>query len=79
MTIIEHIAWAIAEAEEKQPDELAFTLQDYVDTDAVRLLANHDNSSWTLDFEVPNHTVRVTGQGAVFVDDVQQRRPDIEC
>lgn len=59
---------AIAEEEGDDPTELDFSLQDHVDTDALRLLMNHHSSSWTLSFEVERYNVVVTGDGSVNVD-----------
>lgn len=71
--LTEQIVEAIAEAEGKQPDELTIALEDYVDTDAIRALAKHDSTSWALEFDLPTHTVQVTGQEVVLVDDAQQQ------
>jgi len=65
---IPSIVRGIAEAEAVAPDELDVTLQRHVDTDAIQLLAAHERSSWTLSFELPNHRVTVTSDGAVLVD-----------
>ncbi|MFW5963539.1 MAG: HalOD1 output domain-containing protein [Natronomonas sp.] len=66
-TVIE-IVEAIAEAENVDPSELEIQLHDYVDVDAVRSLVAHRRDSWTVRFEIPDHIVRVTGQGVVTVD-----------
>lgn len=62
------IAQAIARADGVDPDELDYSLQDYVETDAVDLLARHETGTWTLSFEVPDHDVTVTSTGLVLVD-----------
>lgn len=62
------IVEAIAEQEGGDPTELEFSLQNHVDTDALRLMMNHPSSSWTLSFEVEGYDVVVTGEGAVEVD-----------
>lgn len=59
---------AIAEAEEVDPTELDFSLQDHIDTDGLRLLGEHDSSSWTLRFDVGGHHVVVSGDGVIEVD-----------
>lgn len=71
--LIEQIISAIADAEGKQPDELTYAVEEYVDTDAIRLLEKHDSTSWTLEFDLPTHTVQVTGQGGVSVDGVRRQ------
>lgn len=73
LTVTEKIVRAIADAEETSPEDLDIILHNWVDTDAVRQLVNHDNNSWELQVEVPNHTVTVTGDGIVHVDGVQRR------
>jgi hypothetical protein len=62
------IVEAIAEEEGGDPTELGFSLQNHVDTDALRLLMNHRSSSWTLSFDVEQYEVVVTGDGTVEVD-----------
>jgi hypothetical protein len=62
------IVEAIAEEKGGDPTELGFSLQDHVDTDALRLLMNHHSSSWTLSFNVESHKVIVSGDGSVNVE-----------
>ena len=73
MTTTEQIVGAIADAKDIEPRNLDIILQDYIDVDAVRLLANHQNEAWQLEFAIPNHTVRILGGNAVFVDGVRRR------
>ncbi|QZP38537.1 HalOD1 output domain-containing protein [Halobaculum magnesiiphilum] len=73
--VVDRVVAAIADAEGKDPLDLDYALQDYIDADAIHQLAAHDGSSWTLQFEVPNHTVTVTGEGAVLVDGTKERVP----
>jgi len=62
------IVETIAEEEGGDPTELGFSLQNHVDTDALRLMMNHRSSSWTLSFEVEGYDVVVTGDGTVEVN-----------
>lgn len=71
--VVEKIIGAIADAEGTDPSELDMVLYDRVDVDAIRELVDHDGDSWELQFEVPDHNVTVTGDGAVRVDGVQRR------
>ena len=48
--------------------ELDFVLQDHVDVEAIESLKAHPSDSWTLSFEVPGHSVTVTGDSIVLVD-----------
>lgn len=73
MTLLAEIAEAVADARNTDSEALDISLQDHVDTDAIESLAAHENHSWVLQFELPNHTVRVTGQGGILVDDAQKR------
>jgi hypothetical protein len=59
---------ALAAADECEPVELDFALQDHIDVDALESLLAHPDGSWTLSFEVPDHSVTVTGDGVVLVD-----------
>jgi hypothetical protein len=62
------IVEAIAEEEGGDPTELEFSLQDHVETDALRLMMDHHSTSWTLSFEVERYEVVVRGDGSVDVD-----------
>jgi len=64
MTVLE----AIANREGTSPEQLDYSLQEYVEADALRLLEEHDSESWTFSFEVPDHTVTVSGDGTIAVD-----------
>jgi len=64
----EQIIRAIAEAESVPPDELDFSLENYVSTDAIRDLVRHDSDSWRLQFETPNHVVEISGNDQILVD-----------
>ena len=67
-TLLPDIVMAVANAKGIEPDELDISLQEYIDTDAIELLASHHGGSWTLSFELPGHNVTVTSDGLVLVD-----------
>jgi hypothetical protein len=73
MTLLEEMAGAIADAKNTEPEDLEIALEHYVDTDSSRALAEHKSNSWSLRFGLPNHTIEVTGQGAILVDGQQKR------
>lgn len=58
---------AVADANGVDATELEYALHDYVDTDALRLLATH-GGTWSLSFETPDHHVTVTSEGLILVD-----------
>lgn len=58
---------AIAETKDVEPTNLEYTLQEYIPLDAVEKLADHDNTTWTLSFELPEYTVTVTSERGVSV------------
>jgi hypothetical protein len=66
------IVEAIADAKGIDPDEFDTPLQEFIDTDAIQLLATHDTASWTLSFELPNHNVTVTSDGLILVDGARE-------
>lgn len=70
--IVPELIKAIADAKGIEPDQLDFTLHEYIDADAIELLAAHESASWTLSFELPNHNVTVTSDGIILVDGAQQ-------
>ena len=69
---VSDIVSAIADAKGIDPDELDYPLYKYIDPDAIDLMASHETASWTLAFELPEHTVTVTSDGLVLVDGAQQ-------
>lgn len=66
------IVEAIAEAEGVESTALGFTIYDYIDIDAVEALKQHEKSSWTLSFAVPNYTVTVTSDGIIDVEPISR-------
>ena len=73
-SLTEDIAVAIAEADEIDPLDMEYVLQEYVDMDALAQFATYSKTSWTLSFELPNHEVTVTSDGSILVDGTQQNR-----
>lgn len=59
---------ALAAAEHRAPQELSYSLHEFVDTAALAALAEMEQTGWELSFEVPDHRVTVDGDGRVFVD-----------
>lgn len=59
---------ALAVADDCTPTELEYVLHDHIDMDAIESLIRHASNSWTLSFEVPDHSVTITGDGVVLVD-----------
>jgi hypothetical protein len=74
MDIIHSLAKAIADAEGKEPAELDIHLHNHISTEALRQLADQENESWTLQFELPDHTVKILGDGAILVYDTDTRQ-----
>jgi len=72
MEILRAIIEAVADAKDREPEELELVLEDYIDTDAIQHLNSHRNDLWTLQFELPEHTVIVSGDGTILVDSKQE-------
>jgi len=66
--ILPQIVGAIAEAEERPPHELGYSLHDYVETEVLLNLVTSDHTGWHLTFQVPEHTVEVRDSGQILVD-----------
>lgn len=66
--LMTNILNAIADAKGIEPTKMEYVLADYIDLDAIEQLAAHDSASWTLSFDIPDHTVTVTSDGLIFVD-----------
>ncbi|MFC5278778.1 HalOD1 output domain-containing protein [Halorubrum rubrum] len=71
--LLDSLIGAIADAKDTEPDELEVALENYVSTAAIRQLDAHERDSWTLQFDLPNHSVRIVGDGAILVDDTMER------
>lgn len=69
MTIVR----AIAEKEGVNPPDLDFSLQEYIDTDALDALATSPGDDWSLHFTVAGFEVRADGDGSVVVDGTEYR------
>jgi hypothetical protein len=71
--LVSDIVEAVASSEGVKPEELEVVLGDYIDLDAVNQLSNHSNSTWTLSFELPEHSVTGTSDGAILVDNQREQ------
>lgn len=67
------IAKAIADVKGIEHQQLELVLRKHIDIDAIESLYEHDSSSWTLSFEIPEHTITVLDNGTVFVDGTEKR------
>lgn len=67
-SLIPEMVEAIADAKDSEPGELDIALHRHIELDAIQLLVSHENASWKLEFELPNHDVAVTSDGLVEVD-----------
>ncbi|MEZ3171169.1 HalOD1 output domain-containing protein [Halorubrum sp. RMP-47] len=64
---------SIAEHKNVDPSDLDIVIADYVDLAAVEKLGRRDNSTWRLQFELPDHSVAVHSDGRILVDDQIQQ------
>jgi len=71
---IPEIIEAIAEVKGTEPSELGLALYEHIEPEAIQQLASHGTTSWTLSFDLPEHRVTVTGDGAVLVDGTERRQ-----
>jgi hypothetical protein len=60
---------AVADYQNVAPEDVDLTIAEYIDTDALAQLRQHDHSVWMLTFRLPEHDVTVTSDGDIFVDD----------
>jgi len=75
-TVTGKIIDGIATVEGTPSQNLDVSLQEWIETDAIRQLVAHERSSWALQFKVQNHNVRVMGDETVFVDGKQRQSPE---
>jgi hypothetical protein len=73
VTLLPELTAAVADAKGKDPEELTIVLEDQISTEALRRLDEHEDDSWVLQFELPNHAVQIEGDGAIIVDGTQKR------
>jgi hypothetical protein len=62
----------IAETRGVQTEELDYTLQDYIEMDALERLAEGDTGPWTLSFECPDGTVVITSNDGIDVEVIDE-------
>lgn len=74
-----HVIEAIAEADGRSPDDLGYSLYDYVETDALLTLAESGHTDWVLTLQVPDHSVTVQGNGKILVDGTVHRESDLSA
>ena len=75
MMIIQSLIEEVADAKDKEPDELGLVLEDYIPTEAIQHLEEHESESWTLQFELPDHTVQIAGDGTILVNCTPKQTP----
>lgn len=67
------IVRAIAEREGIPPSELGFSLQEYIDADALDALGTDTDGTWTLEFTAADHEVTVDSDGTITIDGIEHR------
>ncbi|MCU4753034.1 hypothetical protein OB919_13795 [Halobacteria archaeon AArc-curdl1] len=70
--IVVDVVEAIAQSDNIDSSEVEFTLAEYIDPGVLEKLENMDDSVWELTFRVSDHQVRLTHDGAIFVDGVKR-------
>lgn len=76
MTLLPDLIEAIADAQDMNPEELEFVLEDHISTEAIQRLDGYKNDSWGLQFELLNHTVDIKGDGTILVVETKKRAFD---
>jgi len=66
---------AIADAEDTEPTNLDYRLQEHIPVGAIERLTKHETASWTLSFDIPDHEVTVTSDGSIFVTEKRAKIP----
>lgn len=61
---------ALAQADRVDPEELEYSLYEYINPDILSELSSLEQDSWEFTFEVADHEVTITGDGRLFVDGV---------
>jgi hypothetical protein len=71
-SLVVEIVNTVAEAKGVNPQELGYSLEEHVDTEALQLLADNSSSTWKLTFTLPAYEVTVTSEGVVRVEERQE-------
>ena len=66
----------VAERRDVEPAELDLVIEDYIDTEAVERLADHETASWTLSFQLPESVVTIMNGGEISIDPLGYGVPD---
>lgn len=68
------VVYAIADAEDVEPEELDIVLYDYIDLEPIANLVDDDTTSWTFSFEILSYVVTVDSDGSVLVKSQDEAR-----
>jgi hypothetical protein len=74
VAVVEQIIEAIADEKGVDPLTLEISLQNWIDVEAIQQLVNHGSETWVLEFELPDHTVTITGENIILVDGRKHRK-----
>ena len=68
------VVYAIADAEDVEPEELDIVLYNYIDLEPIADLVDDDTTSWTFSFEILSYVVTVDSDGSVLVESQDEAR-----
>lgn len=68
--IIVDVVEGLAAADRVAPDELDYTLYDYIDPEILTNLADLEDGTWEFAFRVSDHHVTITSDGQLRIDGV---------
>lgn len=71
--VLTHVLDAIATADGCARDEIEYSLYDHVEPEALLTLVTSEHTDWRLSFSVPDHRVKVCGDGRIVVDNTVVR------
>ena len=66
--LLQNLITAIAEVEDMQTVELRYSIHDYIDTEALVALSEHQGSPWQLRTTIAGHAVIIDSTGLIEVD-----------
>ncbi|SIS05929.1 hypothetical protein SAMN05421752_10963 [Natronorubrum thiooxidans] len=61
---------ALAEADRLEPEEVEYTLYEYLNPEILTQLADDEGNTWEFTFAVADHEVTIASDGRLFVDGV---------
>ncbi|WP_226008303.1 HalOD1 output domain-containing protein [Natrinema salinisoli] len=61
----------LADADDLEPTELNYNLQDYIDPDVLIKLGKMEKGTWKITFQVSDHQVTINQDEVIYIDGIK--------